>query len=297
MISEIAHIPGLTRNWGFQASSVFRWQRRANAELLLRTMHRSPAWCTIKPLTPKPAWVAYFLFLPDEKLSAAHRFTLSRLRDLGFAVLVVCAAPEPGCVPQELHGFCDALLWKGLAGYDFSAYTLALWQISRRSPHADVFVLNDSVLGPFTDVRPAFRAAPWNLTGFTGAREIANHIQSYAFFMRDVDKIRMMRLAPVFFPFVSISDRDAVIQLQELRMARIAARHMTVGALWFPSSATMGNPTITQPLALIDAGFPFLKRMLLTKPTSFTQCPVPKDALLSRLEQLGHPIDAGMNHA
>jgi hypothetical protein len=35
--------------------------------------------------------------------------------------------------------------------------------------------------------------------------------------------------------------------------------------------------------------------MLLTKPLSFTKCPTSKEALLDRLRQLGHPVDADMH--
>jgi hypothetical protein len=55
-------------------------------------------------------------------------------------------------------------------------------------------------------------------------------------------------------------------------MARVASRQMKVGAFWFSPAGT-----------------------LLTKVRSFTQCPVNKDVLLCRLEQLGHSIDADMS--
>jgi len=295
MTPDTSSVPGLTRNWDFTPSPVKAWQRRANGELFLRTMHRNPPWQQIKPLTPRPEWTVYFLFLPDGQLSVSHRFTLARLRDLGMPILAVCAMRAPGDVPRELHGLCDALLWKGVDGYDFSAYKLALWQISRRSPGANVFVLNDSLYGPFFDVRALLQSASWDLTGFMGSNAITNHIQSYAFALKNVTPFRMARLAPVFFPFTSVSDRDAVIHLQELRLARVAARSMTVGSLWFADADAIGNPTIKRPLEIIEAGFPFLKRMLLTKPLSFTKCPESKEALLDRLRQLGHPVDAGMH--
>jgi lipopolysaccharide biosynthesis protein len=293
MMSELSTVPGLIRNWQFVPSPVGRRRLLANAGLFLRTLHRRPRSAVVKAAVPRPAWVVYFLFAPDGKFASRHRFTLSRLRDLGFPVLVVCATGEPGRIPPEVHGFCDALLWKDLGGYDFSAYVLALSHVARHAPGADVFVLNDSVFGPFTDLRKVFDTAPWDLTGFMGSSEVTNHIQSYAFVLKNVDRARMARLAPVFFPFASVSDRDAVIHLQELRMARVAARHMPVGALWY-AQPEVRNPTTRQPMQLLDDGFPFLKHMLLTKPRSLTNCPVSKHALLDRLDQLGHPIDDAM---
>lgn len=291
---ESSTLPGVLRHWDFTPSPVSRWQRRTNAQSLLRNMRRAPAWKDIKPVTPKPMWATYFLFSPDGDLHVRHRFTLSRLRDMGFSILVICSTRDASQIPQELHALCDALVWKGLDGYDFSAYKLALWQISLHSPHADVLVINDSVFGPFTDLRADLKAAPWDLAGFMGSDKITNHIQSYAFLVKNVDRKRMLQLSPVLFPFIAVSEREAVIQLQELRMARVAARSMRTGAFWFAQSALVDNPTIKRPLELVDAGFPFLKYMLLTKPRAFTKSPTSKDDILGRLEQLGHPIDAGM---
>jgi lipopolysaccharide biosynthesis protein len=280
-------ISGLSANWDFQPSRVLRWERRQVVELFLQNAHKRPAWKEVKALKPKHRWVAYFMYAPDGVLSPTHIFTLSRLRDLGLPLLVVCASPHPNRLPSKLAGFCDALFWKDLPGYDFSAYTLALRQISQRSPNADVFVLNDSVFGPFSDFRTCIEKSPWDLTGFTASSQLTNHIQSYAFSLRNVDRWRMAALTPVFFPFASISSPQAVIRVQELRMARVAARSMKVGAFWFADTKDAVDPVIARPLELIDTGFPFLKRSLLSKLKGY----VDQDLMLSRLQQLGHPID------
>ena len=94
----------------------------------------------------------YFVYTPDGSLSAAHRYTLDRLRSLAGGVAVICATGERGKVPAELNGLADAVYWKGLGGYDFSAYGLAVREIAARSPGADLLLLNDSVLGPFGDL-------------------------------------------------------------------------------------------------------------------------------------------------
>jgi hypothetical protein len=49
----------------------------------------------------------------------------------------------------------------------------------------------------------------WDLTGFTASSQLANHIQSYAFSLKSVDRARMLRLSPVMFPFNAISDANA----------------------------------------------------------------------------------------
>jgi lipopolysaccharide biosynthesis protein len=281
-------IPGLTANWTFTPCHVARWERRQALETLWQFAHKRPPALTIKAVTKRQTWVVFFMYAPDGMLRTSHRFTLARLREQGLSVCVVCATSSPHLLPQELAGYCDALYWKGLSGYDFSGYTLALREISRRSPGADVLVLNDSVFGPFADLRQVIASAPWDLTGFTASNQITNHIQSYAFILRSVEKPRMARLSTVFFPYFAMSDVTAVIRLQETRLARVAARHMNVGAFWFGDCNEVVDPSLVRPLALLEAGFPFLKRSLLGKHQSF----VDADMVRSRLELLGHPVDS-----
>lgn len=279
--------PGIIQNWDFKASPMPRWRHRQAMEMFVRTIHRRPAWCALKPVRPKPTWVIYFLYAPDGSLGITHRFTLARLRDLGLPLLVVCSCPCAAQVPPELHGYADALYWKARPGYDFSAYTLALQQVSCNSPGADVIVFNDSVFGPFVDLRPMLSAASWRLTGFTASNQLTEHIQSYAFILKGVDRMTMWRLAPVLFPFAAVSQRDAVIILQEIRLARVAARSMSVGAFWFADSTRVLDPSLGVPLQLVDAGFPFMKRRLLRQPFDG----IDRQAVDARLRRLGHPVD------
>lgn len=226
------------------------------------------------------------MYAPDGLMSTAHEFTLARLRDLGLPVFVVCATPSPGLIPAKLASYCEALFWKALSGYDFSGYSLALREISRNASGADVFVMNDSVLGPFSDFREILTRTKWDLTGFTASNQMTSHIQSYAFLLRDVTPSRMARLSTVFFPYFAMSDANAVILLQETRLARVAARHMNVGALWYGDYREVIDPTLSRPFELLDSGFPFLKRSLLSKHKSFHA----RENVIARMEQLGHPI-------
>lgn len=219
-------------------------------------------------------------------LSAAHRYTMARLRDSGTKLLVVCATHDPAGVPADVHKFSDALIWKSLSGFDFSAYTVGLWAIARKSPHSDVFVQNDSVLGPFNDLEAGFKTLTWDLTGFTAACEESNHLQSYAFFMRNVCPLTMARLSTVFFPIVALNSFQEVVRLQELRFARVAARHMTVGAYWFEEDRSI-NPVLVKPFELLDAGFPFLKKGLLGKNAEFQKT----EEVKTRLCELNHPVE------
>jgi lipopolysaccharide biosynthesis protein len=281
-------IAGMTRRWDFVPTPVQRWRIRQAVETVVRNSQPRPGWQAILPLTAQSAWTVYFLFAPDGVFTPTHRFALERLRDAGHRLMVVCAASSVAAVPAEVATFADAVYWKALSGYDFSAYSAALREISRKSPHADVLVINDSVYGPFTDVRSVLAQAPWELTGFTATSQVENHIQSYAFVLKDVTPARMRSLATVMFPWRALSNPHDVIQVQETRFARVAARSLRVGAYWFAEKEQVLDPTLFRPIELITAGFPFLKRSLTGKHQTLQDVEQIRELLFS----LGHPVPA-----
>lgn len=277
---------GVQRNWTFEASTEPRrpvsFYERRQAVLALRP---SPKFQVIRSVQPHPRWFVYFVYLPDGQLQESHRFTLSRLRTDGHKLLLVCASPSPRLVPHELETACDALIWKDLSGYDFSAYKLALMAIARHAPGAQVFVMNDSVFGPLLDIGPFVQNAPWDLTGFTASSQLENHVQSYAFVMRDVTPARLRMLRSVFLPWIAFNRPFDVIEYQETRLAKVAARCMSVGAYWYADHHLVEDPTLSCPLNMLQSGFPFIKKSLLGKHARFAD----QDLIRQALTQHGHP--------
>jgi hypothetical protein len=238
----------------------------------------------IKPAFAAPRWLVFFAYCPSGALTASQRFSLQQLRDLGLPLLVVAATREASAVPLELKDLGHALYWKSLSGYDFSAYTIALEAIADESPGATVFVLNDSVFGPFIDIRSDAFYSPWDMTGWTACGKIENHMQSYAFSIKNLTIARLERLRTVFFRHFSLADPLGVILCQETRLARVATRSMSVGALWCPNNPMMDAP-IEAPFTLLRENFPFLKKSLLGKYRSFQEA----DETLNWLDHFRHP--------
>jgi lipopolysaccharide biosynthesis protein len=283
----IGEVPGLASHWNFVPSDPGAWfsARRAVRRWIRR--RRAPARTVLKPVPPHPEWLVYFVFAPVGELSAAHRFSLERLRDMACRVLVVCAAREPGSVPKELFGLADALYWKALSGYDFSAYEVALSALCERSPHCAVCVVNDSVYGPFADLRPFLRGAAWELSGFTASSLFQNHLQSYAFVIRDLAPARLARLRSVLPRGYAYNAALDVIYCQELLLAGAAAEAMSVGAWWYSRHEEVADATLVKPLELLRAGFPFMKKSVLGKHARFQA--QSQDALRAHLAGAGHP--------
>lgn len=270
------------RNWTFVQSRPALLGRLSRLKSRLTGRIPAPQHQIIRPLAPRARWNVYFAYLPDATLSPGHLFTLERLRRLEGGLFVVCAAPRPADVPQAIEAIADAVCWKALPGYDFSAYAIALRAIAAHSPGADAFVMNDSVLGPLTDPTPLLDLAPWDLTGFTASSLGENHLQSYAFLLRGVTSARLAAFGsslPEHFAYDRFRD---VVNLQETRFARLAARHMSVGALWHADF----DPSLAAASTLIEEGFPFLKKSLLGHYASFQD----EARLRVLLAAHGHPL-------
>lgn len=252
---------------------------------MLRSLRPAPPARELKPVTPRARWSVYFIWAPDGRLAPAHRFTLARLRARDAGLLVVVATPDAAMVPNECYHMADALWWKALPGYDFSGYAIALHAIARGSPGTDAFVMNDSVMGPFGEVERLLDDAPWDLAGFTASSLFENHIQSYAFQLRRVTPERMKTLGSVFPRRWRFDRFQDVIFGQETRFARVASRTMTVGAWWWYDTGRGLDLLLQEPFALLQAGYPFLKRSLLGKSRGVQ----PLDRLGATLAALGHP--------
>ena len=239
----------------------------------------------IKPVFLAPQWSVFFVYCPDGVLTSSQRFSLHRLRDLNVPLMIVVTTREVGAVPHELVDLGQALYWKALPGYDFSAYTIALEAIAADSPAATVFLMNDSVYGPFQDLRAQAFSSPWALTGWTACGKFENHLQSYAFSIRDVTAARLEGLRSVFFRRFALTDPLDVILCQETRMARVAARSMSTGALWRPADPSHDAP-IDLAFELLVDDFPFLKKSLLGKYLRLQH----SDEVYKWLQYFQHPL-------
>lgn len=279
-------LTGLVHNWSFTRSRPTAIVRLARLKTIVVGVRAAPQSQVLRAVSNRDRWNIYFLYLPDGVLTSAHRHTLSRLRTLHGGLFVVCAAPQPAMVPAELLEVSDAAIWKGTSGYDFSAYSLAIREVARSSPGADVFLMNDSVLGPFGDIDSVLRTAPWQVTGFTAWSAFENHVQSYALFLKRVTPDLVRQLRTVLRERTAFNRFQDVVNWQESRLARIASRTVSVGALWFEPTFEAGDPSVVRAVALLRAGFPFLKRSLVGGKLAHR---ADQHTLRRLLDERGHP--------
>ena len=233
-------------------------------------------------------WALYFIYTPTGQIFDQHIFTIDRLKHCGFRVLVVIGSARLDRELPDALKMADAVIVKEERGFDFSGYTIGLNYLVSRFGEVNVLVLNDSVFGPFYDLMPTMTQTRWRLTGFTSSRAIENHIQSYAFIFKAMDKKLLASLKSVFFRRVAMNFHGAVAFLQESRLARRASRTCSVGSLWEPLTP-LADLTMAMPIELVNDGFPFLKRSLLGKfSPGFS-----RDDILAVLREKQHPINPG----
>jgi lipopolysaccharide biosynthesis protein len=273
------------RNWNYAPSCAPLWYKMGRLKIALTLRRGAPESIELKPPSNCSRWTLYFTYLPSGQLDEAHRFTIAKLRDLDRNLMVVCAAPSPNDVPFELIDKCDAIYWKSLDGFDFSGYSIGLNALAKSCPYSDVFVMNDSVLGPFGDIGSILNKMNWEITGFTASSQYENHIQSYAFVIKNISIKKMKQLDSIFSTVYSYNDIWTVVSCFETRFARVAARHMTVGSLWFgPRDGS--DPTVDHAISLLADGFPFVKRSLFGKHSDRQD----KSEIETAIARFRHPV-------
>ena len=166
----------LERDWTYTRSRIGHYTRYLRARALLRR-GRFPLAATLKPVFPAARWNLYFLYLPDGELHDAHRYTIDRLRWGDARLLLVVASPDPAAA-ERLLAMADAVVWKGMAGFDFSAYALGIdahevWPMPDGALERDVPFLSlaAEITKAFHRFEPDLVVTFWPESGATGHRD------------------------------------------------------------------------------------------------------------------------------
>ena len=210
----------------------------------------------------------------DGSLSRSVRELAGSLSRYGFQVVLVSAAEFEGDRPGGWPGQPQSasLYRRPNSGYDFGTWSATLAALPQLCRAREVILANDSMVGPFSSLSPVLERmlrTPSDVWSLTDSRQFGWHPQSY--FVGYRNGVLEEPALRGFWRSVRVhSSKDEIIRRYELGLGRVLLREAFSTAVAFPSESVGTNngenPTIRAWRALLDAGFPMVKRQLLTEP-------------------------------
>lgn len=258
---------------GLHAARAADWRMRALANRTapagLRVVAGDLASRAAISTTDRIALIAEHSRARRVRPSALHlAAALSRAGYVG----VVIAARDPWVrlqAPDVPDGV--VVLRRANLGYDFGSWAavLAAYPGLARAEH--VILTNDSILGPFgpvDDLLERIETCGTDVWGATRSLQIRPHLQSF-FLAFNHGVLARPPLAGFFAGIAHLRSKRDVVLSYEIGLSRLLDDHdLTTTAGW--TSSTLSTPGHLDPSAvgwreLMDAGFPFVKRMLSTE--------------------------------
>jgi lipopolysaccharide biosynthesis protein len=211
-------------------------------------------------------------FSESAALSRSFQTLVEALVAEGFFVIVSSTTQAEGSLawpagrPENV-----AVLRRPNVGYDFGSWAVVINAFPRVREAGRVLVVNDSLVGPFTALTALvadFESAAADVWGAVRSHQFAPHLQSYFLGFRN----GALALPPIrsFWRSISVQGtKTDVIWKYELGFSAMLRAKAIPTATAFDGADLVGeglNPAILGWHALLEAGFPFVKRELLTRP-------------------------------
>ncbi|MST50054.1 rhamnan synthesis F family protein [Mobiluncus porci] len=192
----------------------------------------------------------------------------------GYATVLISTCEAPGKL-EFPHGLPaqTVVLRRPNIGYDFGSWALALdrYPFVRRAEQ--VLITNDSMIGPFeplTDLLRLTEEPGTDITAATLSYQVSGHFQS--FFVCFHHGVLEAEPWQRFFDSIQEKkDKMDVVYAYELGMHAVCVKNgYTHRELFLPTDVNAGgdNPTLASWAALVNKGFPFIKRTIYTDPST-----------------------------
>lgn len=163
------------------------------------------------------------------------------------------------------------VIYKPNIGYDFGTWATGMAMFPQLLTAEYVLLVNDSLVGPFASIQPmldAFEATDYDVWGVTNTTQLLPHLQSYVMGFRG--GILTDRALREFWSGIEIlDDKNQIIEKYEVGLSRLLFREAYLSAAWFDHSIVVPdglNPSLWGWRKLVNLGFPFVKRQLITLP-------------------------------
>ncbi len=225
--------------------------------------------------TGKVAIIAQYSATQVQPRSLSEYLRQLEANDYATLIVATCEAPEPLTFP---HGIPEetVIMRRPNLGYDFGSWATALGTLPQLRRCPVVLLTNDSLLGPFAPIDHllAWAGKPGpSIRGLTSSYQFVRHIQSYFLAFRQ----GILDEAPWrdFFNNVRIEpDKDRVVLSYELGTSRLCFAEAYSWDEWVTGpdlGVPYSNPTVDGWKNLIEADVPFLKRTIMTHPSTLSE--------------------------
>ncbi|MBZ2196417.1 rhamnan synthesis F family protein [Occultella gossypii] len=213
-------------------------------------------------------------YSPDGRVSRSLTEYLREFAENGYACLVISTAPEAAglawAVPPPDR---VVVMRRANLGYDFGSWSAGLNAFPYLAGLDHVVLTNDSMVGPFAPISSLlvdFEATRADVWAMTDSWQIGHHFQSYFVgFRRGV-----LAEAPLrsFFRGIRVEPTKMdVVMRYELGLSRACVAGGYAPTCRFRShdlTPDAVNPTLAAWQPLLRSGFPFVKRTLITAPST-----------------------------
>lgn len=221
------------------------------------------------------AVIAQFSMGPIQPRSLSEY--MRELDESGYGIVIVgtCTNPEPLEFPHGIPATAIVMRRPNL-GYDFGSWATALGCLPEIRNAGTVLLTNDSLLGPFRSISDILEwaAGPGpDIRGLTMSFQFVKHIQSFFLAFRG----GILADAPWvdFFNSVRLEDgKDNIVMAYEIGVARRCFSEAYSSDVWVTGpelGVPYGNPTVDGWKNLMESGVPFLKRTIMTHPSTLAE--------------------------
>lgn len=202
---------------------------------------------------------------------------VNALIDEGVAVVLVAnadIAPSLLHIPTHLAERLYGCLVRQNVGFDFAAWAHAYTLIDRSRVRRRLYLINDSIIGPldrsvYQVLLRRIRDSQADVVGLTSNPDPHPHLQSYYLVFNE--QLLQSKVGDEFLRgVVNMPLKQNVIDCYEIWLSPFLEKRGFQAASIFPNLSTLPPPkrndTLISWKELIDAGFPFVKSMVIRDP-------------------------------
>lgn len=211
-------------------------------------------------------------YSPTSEITQSLATYAAECRAAGFVTAIARVSEDPSAsVWPDTSPSGVIVFRRANDGYDFGSWAALMRAFPKVLKAPTVLLTNDSMAGPFAPIGEilarslASRADVW---GAMRSEQFMSHLQSYMIAFR-----RGVLAEPVLRRFWEnlppVTSKAEIVERFELGLSSLlwAEGFSTEALIEGRAIATLGkNPSITGWHAVLDAGFPFVKRQLLREP-------------------------------